>query len=110
MSYYRHSVPNRGNEHFRDYDGILTAYKFEDEIITFVWDLTDELASGESVSSVANDANSGLTVSASVVASPTITYTITGTGELEAVATLSTARTVKEIFRWEAKDEGDSDY
>ena len=107
---YRSPIPSRGNSHFRDYDGLLTDAKFESEIVSFPWDLTDALASGESVSSVAYDGQSGLTVSAYSLATPVATFTITGTGVLEAEATTSTGRKIKERFAWQARDEGESDY
>ena len=110
MGTYRSSIPNRGNSHFHDFDGSLVDAKYEDEVITHVWDLTDLLASGESVSSTSYEAQSGLTVNSETLATPIVTYEITKTGVLEVAATLSSGRVLKERFAWQPREEGASDY
>lgn len=62
------------------------------------WDLTDYLASAETVSSAAY-ADTGTVTSSKSVASPQVLFTMTGTGETEVTATLSTGRIRQQVFR-----------
>lgn len=107
---HRSPVPNRGNSHFRDFDGTLLDAKFEDEIVSFDWDLTDRLPSGVTVSSVVADAQSGLSVTNESLATPVWSCDVTNTGVLKLTATLSDGDKVIERFAWQPKSEGTSDY
>ena len=81
-----------------DTDGAYVTVVREDELIRVAWDLTDYLASGETVSSAAHEA-SGVTISSTSVSSPQVLWTMTGHGETEVTATLSTGRKRQVIFR-----------
>lgn len=82
-----------------DDDGALFAVlnKTTDDLAV-VWDLTDYLASAETVSSAAY-ADSGITTSSKSVSTPQVRFTVTGVGETEVTATLSTGRQVTQRFR-----------
>src|SRR3990167_9583328 len=75
---------------FRDREGVLSTSKHRDDIVQVIIDMTDQLGS-DTVSSVAYT-DSGLTTSAKSVASPLITFNITGIGETLLVVTLSNSR------------------
>ncbi len=82
-----------------DTDGALaTTLMKETDDLRVVWDLTDYLASAETVSSAAY-ADSGVTTSSKSVATPQVIFTITRIGETEVQATLSTGRVVTQVFR-----------
>lgn len=85
--------------HFVDDDGAIAYVKADEDEIQITWDLTDYLASGETVSSAAYD-DSGVTTSGKSVSSPNVIFTATGLGETEVTATLSTGRTVERTFRF----------
>ena len=86
---------------FKDRDGATAYVKAEDDELRIVWDLTDYLAGGETVSSAAYD-SSGVTTSSTSVATPQVIFTVTGLGETTITATLSTSRTVERTFRFYA--------
>lgn len=82
-----------------DEDGVLFAVlgKNTDDLAV-TWSLLDYLASGETVSSAAYS-DSGVTTSSKSVSSPSVLFSITGIGETEVAATLSTGRVVTRRFR-----------
>lgn len=88
---------------FKDLDGETAYVKAELDDIRIVWDLTDYLASGETVSSAAYE-ESGATASSKSVATPQIIFTATGLGEIKVTATLSTGRTKERFFRFYPKE------
>jgi hypothetical protein len=110
MTTHRAPVAGRGCAFFRDYDGTLTKTKYEDDVESFSWDLTNVVPSGETVSSVAYDAQSGLSVSGAALVTPVWSCTVTKTGVLEVTATFSGGSTLTERFAWQPIDEGVSDY
>ncbi len=67
------------------------------EDLKVTWDLTDYLASGETVSS-ATYADSGAVTSSKSVSSPQVIFTITGIGETKVTVALSTGREL--VRRW----------
>lgn len=80
------------NRFWRDVDGTLsTSVTDSDEDIRVILDLTDYLASGETVSSAAYE-DSGITSSSKSVSTPQVLFTITGIGETKVTITLSTGR------------------
>lgn len=81
-----------------DTDGAFATVARDDESIKVTWDLTDYLASGETVSSAAY-VDEGTVTSSRSVSSPQILFTMTGEGETEVTATLSTGRIRQAIFR-----------
>ena len=83
---------------WRDTDGALATAARADESLAVVWDLTDYLASAETVSSAAY-VDDGTVSSAKSVASPQILFTLAGEGETEVSATLSTGRIRQQVFR-----------
>jgi hypothetical protein len=85
--------PLERTRYFSYEDGIATS-KAQDDDIVHRWDLTDYLASGETVSSAAW-VEHGPTVSSKSVATPVIIGTVTGLGYVVITATLSTGRTVE---------------
>ena len=91
--------PLARSRYFKDHEGVLSTSKAEDDELRVIWDLTDFLASGETVSSVAYE-DSGATTSSKSVATPQILFTVTGIGETTVTATLSTSRTVERTFRF----------
>ena len=90
--------PLRRNRWFVDQDGAQATTAAEDDDLRIVWDLTDYLASGETVSSAAYD-DSGAVSSAKSVATPQVIFTLSGIGHTTVTATLSTLRTVDRMFR-----------
>lgn len=101
MSSYTHYGPLERTRYFTDDEGYLSTTKTEDEILAFAYDWTDELATSETVSSVAYVA-SGVTTSGAALASPVSTITVTGVGELEITPTLSTGRKLQRTVRFYA--------
>jgi hypothetical protein len=79
-------------------DAFATTLKNRNDDVKVTIDLTDYLASAETVSSVVYT-DSGATTSAKSVSSPSVIFTITGIGETEVAITLSTGRRVTQIFR-----------
>jgi hypothetical protein len=92
-------LPLERSRYFVDRDGYLSTSKREDEKTTLVLDWTDQLASGESVSSVAY-VDSGVTSSGAALTSPNSTIVVTGVGEVEVTATLSTGRILQRVVRF----------
>ena len=83
---------------WHDTDGAFATVARDDEAIKVTWDLTDYLASGETVSSAAY-VDEGTVTSSRSVSSPQILFTMTGNGETEVTATLSTGRIRQAVFR-----------
>ncbi len=86
--------PLERTRYFAYEDGIATT-KAEDDDIVHRWDLTDYLASAETVSS-AVWVESGPTVSSKSVSTPVVIGTVTGLGYVTITATLSSGRTVEQ--------------
>lgn len=95
-------APLERNRYFGYQDGQATTKAIDDDVV-LRWDLTDYLASGETVSS-AVWADSGVTSSAKSVATPVVIGTVTGLGYATITATLSTGRTVESRWYYLAKD------
>ncbi len=91
-----------GNRYFEYLDGLATT-KAKDDELQVRWDLTDYLASAETVSSAAYE-DSGVTTSSKSVSTPVVIFTVTGLGYATVTATLSTGRTVEQRFYFLAKD------
>lgn len=83
---------------WRDTDGALATCARDDESIAVVWDLTDYVASAETVSSAAY-VDDGTVSSSKSVATPQVLFTLLGEGETEVTATLSTGRIRQQVFR-----------
>jgi hypothetical protein len=90
---YHETPPRNGGGLFDHLDGkgLVLIDDGDDKQIN--WNLTEYLASGETVSSAAYS-DRGAVTSGKSVSSPTITFTITGYGYTEVTATLSTGRNV----------------
>lgn len=95
-------APTERARYFDYQDGKATTKAQADDIV-LRWDLTDYLASAETVSSAAW-AEHGVTVSSKSVASPVVTGTVTGLGYVVVTATLSSGRTVEATWYYLAKD------
>lgn len=95
--------PRNRFRYFRDDEGVLSATKREDEIIQLVLDWSRDLATGETIASVAYD-SSGVTLSGTSSTATTSTCTVTGVGETEITATLSTGRKLQRVVRWYAEN------
>lgn len=85
--------------HFRDEQGVISYCKPKDDEIAITWNLTDYLATSETVSSAAYE-DSGVTTSSKSVSSPSILFTVTGCGQTKVTATLSSGRTHERVFRF----------
>lgn len=84
---------------FTDHDGALaTTLMDQADDKRVVWDLTDYLASSETVSSAAY-VDSGAVTSSKSVSSPQVIFTVTGYGSTKVTATLSTGRQVTQVWR-----------
>lgn len=94
---------------FRGHDGLLTRAKREDEKFAETWDIEDQLASGETISSVAWE-YSGITGSSETNTTTTFGVTVTGTGTATAKITTSASRILEYKFRWAGIDEEPDDY
>lgn len=99
---------------FRDVDGYLTAEKRYDEIVNYELDFSDDLVSGETISSQSWDA-SGVTISNEAISSPNgtdtgITFTVTGTGTAEVTVTTSSSQKFQLMLCWEDGDYRNRDY
>lgn len=79
---------------FRDVDGAVRSSKYLDETNTYVFDLTGQLASAETISSVSWTLT-GFDTSSTSNTTATITATVSGVGKIEAVVTTSTGRTIR---------------
>jgi hypothetical protein len=103
-------APLERTRYFPYEDGIATS-KAQDDDVVFRWDLTDYLASAETVSSAAWVAH-GPTVSSKSVSTPVVIGTVTGLGYVVITATLSSGRTVEQtVYFLDSKGgSGPSDY
>ena len=88
---------------FHDFDGVWSTVKTYDSKLTYTFDITDLLASGETISSVVWVAN-GPTLSSESTSSPQHTVTVLGSGEAEATITTSSSRIIVTNYRWIASD------
>jgi len=107
--------PRKEHRWYRDQRGRLTDAKRYDEVLVFdtgklLWDLTDVLESGETVSSATFTANYGLGVSSTGNTTVGVYATITGSGSVEISVVTSEGRTFQEEFYFETTDENASDY
>lgn len=104
-------LPLERSRYFRDRDGETATTKTEDESLLLGVDWTDMLATSETVSSVAY-VDSGVTTSGASLVSPVSTVVVTGLGETEITATLSTGRKLQQTFRFypRSSDRVRSDY
>ena len=90
-------------------------FKRYDETLVFdankpLWDLTDVVESGETVSSATYTAYNGLGVASTGEGNTTCYATITKTGSVEITATMSTGRIFQREFMFASLDESESDY
>jgi hypothetical protein len=92
-------LPLERNRWFRDRDGILSTTKREDEIVGMTIDWSRQLASGETISSVAYE-DSGVTRTGTSATTTTTVDNVTGIGETEVTVTLSTGRKLQELVRF----------
>ena len=89
-------LPLERSRYFPYRDGMATTKADADEVVLIV-DWTDELASGETVSS-ASYADSGVTTSGKSVATPLTTCTVTKLGYTTITITTSASRTRERRF------------
>jgi hypothetical protein len=89
-------LPLERTRYFRDADGNLSYSKREDEIVQVVLDWSDQLASGETISSVAYE-DHGVTRSGTSNTTTTSTTSVEKTGWFEVTATLSTSRKLQRV-------------
>src|SRR3990167_11330686 len=90
--------PARGHSPLFDYqDGKGMTLHDEDDEQQIVWDLTDWLASGETVSSAAYE-DHGAVTSGKSVASPQITFTISKYGYTRVTAASSNSRNITRVY------------
>ncbi len=92
-------LPLERSRYFRDADDVLSTSKREDEIIQLVLNWSDQLASSETISSVAYS-SSGVTTSGTSNTTTTTTASITGTGETEITVMTSTSRKLQMVVRF----------
>lgn len=92
-------MPLERSRYFRDEDGALATTKREDEQLQLVIDWSDQLASGETISSVAY-VDSGVTRSSTSNSTTTTTTTVTGIGETEVSVTTSAGRVLQQVARY----------
>lgn len=102
-------LPTKRRRWFVDFDGIRTTSKLQDEKLIETFDFSDVLSSGETISSVAWEAQ-GVTISNESNTTTTATLTVTGNGMAKVTLTTSTGQEIQEQFRWMAKDAVHSDY
>jgi hypothetical protein len=89
-------APLERTRYFEHMDGRATT-KAKDDDVVLRWDLTDYLASAETVSS-ATWVDHGVTSSGKSVSSPVVIGTVTGHGYTVITATLSSGRTVESTW------------
>lgn len=105
---YEHSwIPCEG--------GGVESYKRYDETLVYVgvrplWDLTDVLLSGETISSATYSAGGGLGVASTGETTTGCYATITKTGSVEITVTTSLGRVMQEEFFFRGSDWAESDY
>lgn len=103
-------LPLERSRYFTNEDGDLSTSKRSDEIVQLVLDWSDQLASGETISSVAYE-DSGITRSSTSNTTTTTTTNVTGTGYTEVTVTLSTGRKLQLVVRYyDSEGPGPSDY
>lgn len=89
-----------GSQWFRDINGVPTTSKHKDEILLLTVDVSESVASGETVSS-ASWSDSGVTTSSRNTTSTTVYANVTGTnGGTTVTITLSTGRKLVRGFRF----------
>lgn len=103
------NMPLNRNEWFEDYDGLQTTFKRYDEVKDYIFDWTDSLDSGETISS-ASWSSDGPTINSSSNTTTTTTVTLTGSGKAEVTIITSNSRTLQAKFNWRASDGGVDDY
>ncbi len=96
-------LPLRRTRWFRDADGNITYSKRWDEILQSVINWADQLASGETISSVAYE-DHGVTRSSTSNTTTTSTTNVTGGGYFIVTVTLSTSRKLQKIIRFVTTD------
>ena len=110
MSVVSALLPLQRTRWFRDRDGNLSTSKRYDEILGLSLDFTDQLATSETVSSVATE-TSGVTLTSPSLATPVWTANATGVGTVEVTATLSTGRKLQLVVALYGTDQAlSSDY
>ena len=109
MGTFYSPVRGRGSQFYRDIDGMWTDTKRYDEVLSFDWDITDALETGEAISSVSYDA-SGLTVNSDSYSGNVVTIEIEGTGNIEVTVVLDSGREIQEKFRWLSENQPPTDY
>lgn len=107
--------PERKHGWFYDHQRRLTHYKRYDETFVYdaskpLWDLTDIVESGETISSATYTANNGLGVASTDEGNTACYATITKTGSVEITVTMSTGRTLQREFFFRGTDQDESDY
>jgi hypothetical protein len=99
MSSIALDLPLERTRWFRDADDVLSTVKRSDEVVQLVINWVDALATSETVSSVAY-VDSGVTRSSTSADTTTSTTSVTGNGETEVTATLSTGRVLQKVVRF----------
>lgn len=94
--------PLERNRWWDDGDAYATT-KREDEIVRWAHDWSDALQTSETVSSCAYD-DDGVTRTNTSLASNVSSADVTGIGEFEVTATLSTGRKLQRVVRFYAQD------
>lgn len=89
--------PSLGAEFFRDKDGFLTTTKAYDAELTYDFDFTDMLDSGETITSATWEP-SGPTITSSL-ATPVVSVNVVGCGTAKLTLTTNTQKRI-ENFRW----------
>lgn len=94
-----------------DLDGVPYTAKAHDSLTLYSFDVTDELPSGVTVSSV-SWASEGPTLSSAAATSTGFSVRVTGTGDAVATITLSNSEVIKRRYRWYGNDSSErpSDY
>ena len=95
-------APLERSRYFAYRDGMATTIAKDDDTV-LRWDLTNYLASGQTVSS-ATWVDSGVTSSSKSVATPVVIGTVTGHGYTTITATLSSGETVESKWYYLPKD------
>ena len=95
-TFYQPTVRSRW---FKDRDGIVSTSKRSDEIIGVVINWAPQLATGETISSVAYE-DSGVTRTGVSNSTTTSTCNVTGIGYFIVTATLSTGRKLQDVRRF----------
>lgn len=79
MSYTRIMSEDR-TEFFTDMDGLTCALQDQDEVKAYIFDYTEELDSGETISSQTTTSEGGPVVDSSALATPQVTMTLSKSG------------------------------